>query len=284
MGFDLDDIGEFIEDVAKVPGKVVEAAGSMFDGPGGIAGIFVSGAAIYVGGPGALVPALVAGVAAKEGINALIASRGLTSEEKTIAEMVFGESIPYDKVRLTNLFHPQGRAFTIPNPAGQYLINLGHKFTDPLAPEEAYPERGQLLIHELTHAWQIHHEHFVPGLICEAIVLQVRNEFEDEIYNPGGGGNPWGDYNLEQQGTLIDHWYMGGCREDHPYYRYVLEINGKKPEALRTMSARGIANRKFGVRQEFSIRRQFPLYKSTLELFSKWNGSLRKSLIGLRGI
>ena len=92
MGF-LDGVGDFIEDVTSVPGDLVEAAASLYDGPGGVVGIFVSGALLYVGGVGALVPAVTTGVRVTKGINSLIKTRPLSSEEATLADMVFGKSL-----------------------------------------------------------------------------------------------------------------------------------------------------------------------------------------------
>lgn len=283
MPFDIDDIGEFIEDVADIPGDMVEAASSLFDGPGGVAGIFVSGAALFVGGPAALVPAIIAGVAVTEGVNALIKTRQLSAEERTLAEMVFGNSLPpHDKIILTNLGHPQGRAFVIPNAAGECLVNLGEAYNDPIRHTSKYPEHGQLLIHELTHTWQIHHSSFVPGLICEGIINQIRNEFEEGIYNPGDGDRAWSEYNLEQQAAIVDHWYHGWgeapCSTGTRFYHHILgTVNGgTPPPAVQTLSVRTMARRKFGTEGGFSIQARFPRHMTGPR-------SLRKSLIGLRG-
>jgi hypothetical protein len=284
MGFGIDDIGEFIEDVANVPGDLVEAATSLFDGPGGVAGIFVSGATLFVGGPAALVPAIIAGVVVTEGVNALIKTRQLSPEERTLAEMVFGNSLPpHDKIILTNLGHPQGRAFVVPNAAGECLVNLGNAYNDPIRhTPDAYPEHGQLLIHELTHTWQIHHSSFVPGLICEGIINQIRNEFEEGIYNPGDGERAWSEYNLEQQATIVDRWYRGWdtepCSTESRVYHHILgTVNGgTPPPAVQTLSVRTMARRKFGTEGGFSVQARFPRHMTGPR-------SLRKSLIGLRG-
>lgn len=278
----LDGIGKLFDDVADIPGDLVDAAASMFDGPGGVAGIFVSGTVLWVGGPGALVQAFIAGAAVTEGVNALIKTRHLSPEERTLAEMVFGGSLPaQDRIILTNLDHPQGRAFTIPNPDGQCLINLGPAYGDPIRfTNKAYPEQGQLLIHELTHVWQIHHSTFVPGLICDGAFNQIKNELEEGVYNPGDGQQSWQSYNLEQQATIVDLWYRGwsgpACSEQSPVYHHIRDtINGgTPPPAVQTMSVRNVAMRKFNLTGPFSVRTRFPRYK---------DGSLRKSLIGLRG-
>lgn len=279
----FDDIGQFFEDVADIPSDLVEAAVSLFDGPGGVAGIFMSGAVLWVGGPGALVQAFIAGGAVSEGVNALIKHRQLSPEERTLAEMVFGSSLPaQDKIILTNLDHPQGRAFTIPNAVGQSLVNLGPAYGDPIRfTNKAYPEQGQLLIHELAHVWQIHHHTFTPGLICEGAFNQIKNELEKGVYNPGDGQQAWENYNLEQQATIVDLWYRGWdklpCSPDSAVYKHIQHTinSGAPPPAVQTMSVRELARRKYNQQGAFSVRDRFPRYK---------NGSLRKSMIGLRGL
>lgn len=287
MGFGLDDIGKFFEDVTGVVGDVVAAGASLFDGPGGVIGVFTSGAALFVGGPGALVPAIVAGVAVTEGVNALIKTRRLSAEERTLAEMVFGRNLPYDRILLTNLCHPQGRAFVIPNAAGECLVNLGHAYHDPIRhTSPGYSEYGQMLIHELTHTWQIHHSSFMPGLICEGIVNQVKHEIEGAeggVYSPGDGKRGWSEYNLEQQATIVDRWYCGWwgpgpcSAKSHVYPSHIRDAlnGGVAPPVVQPLSVRTVARRKFGTEGGFSVQTRFPRY-------GQGSRSLRKSLIGLR--
>ena len=289
----LDDIGDTIESIVEAPGDLVEAAASFFDGPGGVAGIFVSGATFLVGGPQALVPAVIAGIGATEGANALIKTRKLSPEERMLAEFVFGDTLPpYDRIILTNFIGLGNRAFVMPNTAGEYLVNLGGDYDDPIRSSHD-PEYGQLLIHELTHVWQIHHNSFVPGLICEGILNQSRYIILDkDVYNPGAGKKDWSTFNLEQQAKIVDLWYggylpvgkqkvtrfVGGpCSTSHPFYHYVVQVNGDvPPPAVGTLSVRAVAKRKFGAEGEFSIHARFPRYTSGVR-------SLRRSLIGLRG-
>lgn len=291
MSFGLDDIGEFFESLPSIPGDLVDAATSLFDGPGGVVGIFVSGTTLLVGGPMAMIPALISGVALTEAVNLLIKTREMNAEERTLAELVFGNSLPPNhKIKLTNLSGLDGRAFTIPNAAGEYLVNLGGSCDDPIRSRH-YPENGQLLIHELAHVWQMHHHKFKPGLICEGILNQSRYTLGEDVYTPETGQD-WENYNLEQQATLIDLWYAGymkkknenrvfripgieGCSMDHPFYQYVLQVNGgAPPPAVQALSIRTITRRKFGIESNLTVRSRFPLHKA---------GSLRRSLIGLRG-
>jgi hypothetical protein len=265
------------------PEKLVEAGASLFSGPGGVAGIFVTAGGFLVGGgtPEALVAATIAGAGVSQGVNAFIETRKLSAEERTLAEMIYGSSLPpHDKIILTNLKHPEGRAFTILNPAGECLINLGEAYNDPIRyTAAAYPEYGQLLIHELGHVWQIHHSSFLPGLICDGILNQVQYEMGKDVYNPGDGEKNWSEYNLEQQATIVDRWYKGWdvepCSKKSHVYRHILGINeGKEPPVVQELSVSKVAQSKFGVSTGFSVRNRFPLYK---------DGSIRFSLIGLHG-
>lgn len=284
MGF-LDNVGNFFEDVSEIPGDIVEAGASLFDGPGGVAGIFVSGGVLLVGGPGHFVTAFVAGVVTTEIVNAMIKTRTMSSEERTVAEMVFGNTLPpYDKVIITNLNGIGGRAFVMPNPAGEFLINIGSGYDDPLRYTKGnYPEYGQLLIHELTHVWQAHHASFLPSLLCHAIVTQIENEFEEGVYNPGDGKKSWSDYNTEQQSTIVDRWYRGWdktpCSTESDLYPHIVGVinKGNPPPAVQTLSMRAISTRKYGTHENLSVEANLPRHGYI------GTRSIRKNLIGLKG-
>ena len=220
------------DDIADVAGEIfnaieegVEDAGqALFEGPGGLVGVVVAGASLYVQGPGALIPAIVAGSGATSVVNELIAHRPLTPEERDLARSVFEESLPTqdDRIILTNIAGIGGRAFTCPNISGEILINLGSAYADPLGgTSPAYPARGQLLVHELAHAWQIEHSSFVPGLVCAGIANQVRDTVDDGVYDIGEAAEQWSAYNLEQQATIVDRWFGEGRSATHRLFRYI---------------------------------------------------------------
>jgi hypothetical protein len=73
----------------------------------------------------------------------------------------------------------------------------------------AYPTAGQLLVHELTHAWQIAHASFLPGFICQGIVNQTNYTVGQNVYIYGPPGPPWGSFNLEGEGAIVDQWFAG---------------------------------------------------------------------------
>jgi hypothetical protein len=223
---DIEDIGEDIVDAAgDVVEGVVDAGSNLFEGGNQLLGIVAAGAALYVSGPGALIPAFIAGSVAGE---LLIKQRHMTDAERAFAESVFGATLPSnDRIVLTNLTGIGGREFVCPNAIGQAIVNLGDAYGDPVnAQNSRYPMPGKVFVHELTHVWQINNSSFVPGLVCEGI----GNQLAGADYKPGDSGKPWGEYNLEQQGTIVDEWFapagrgpqgFRGMRPEHPFYRYV---------------------------------------------------------------
>ena len=183
----------------------------------------------------------------------------MTPDEQRFVDTVFhGTLPPFEDIILTNLTGIGGTAFVCPNGRGQILVNIGRvnnqgdsAYDDPrsFADEEGgpYPSAGKLLIHELVHAWQIEHTNFVPGLVCEGI----GNQLTGQPYEPGAAARPWGDYNLEQQATIVDEWYAptsrGGAYSRfasmhrlHPFYRYVCkDVRGEPMLPTGAMASSG---------------------------------------------
>ncbi len=207
-------------------------AGKLFGnlGLGGTFGV-LAGVVVFAIGGGVVV-AVVAGVAAGLVTNALIKQRGLSSEEVQFAGQVFAGSLPVDRIVLTNMAGLGGRAFTMPGVDGKIYLNLGDGYNNPLVyTNKAYPRGGQVLIHELTHAWQIAHGSFIPGLVCAGIVNQANFIFGQSVYVYGPPGPPFGDFNLEAQGAIVDQWFGGNATAvvpnrnpmdpNDPYFGYI---------------------------------------------------------------
>ena len=147
-----------------------------------LAGVTVAGGILLVFGPSAIIPALVAGTATA--LLTDIQFRPMNQDEINLAFRVFKDTLPIERIVLTNLYNPTNtangflaREFTIPGIAdGKILVNMGKNFEHTLEPDvqqnvrgTSYQSAGQVLIHELTHAWQIHHSSFLPGLLCKAL-------------------------------------------------------------------------------------------------------------------
>ncbi len=184
--------------IGAVIGMTAEATGwlGLNLGPGGTIGViagalvFAVGAATGLGAAQALILGTVAGAATAAIANQLIRSRPINPEEIALARKVFGNHLPYDQIQLTNLSGIGGRAFTAPGVDGKTYCNLGLALDNTLGadPSRAYPNAGELLIHELTHAWQIARNGFIPGFVCSGVVNQTAYVMGDNVYAYGPPG------------------------------------------------------------------------------------------------
>jgi hypothetical protein len=212
-------------------GSELQQAGVSLPGLGGVVGLAIVGGSVFIFGPSAIVPASIIGVAAGAIVDSMVKLRRLTEDEIAFARQVFGSSLDFPRVRLTNLSGLGGRAFTAPTLDGTILVNIGNSIDSPItAVFPNYPAPGQILIHELTHAWQIQHaslaDGFVPGLMCQGILNQT---VVSKPYEYGPPGQPWSSFNLEAQGAIVDQWFGGNGRQsppgmnlDSPYFGYII--------------------------------------------------------------
>ncbi|MFG3191069.1 serine/threonine-protein kinase [Streptomyces omiyaensis] len=194
--------------------RLGEAAHEPWPFPGLPAGVTIASGVLLVFGPAAIVPALAAGVA----VEALVDHRPLSTEEEAFAVKVFGPTLPpREQIILTNISGLDDRAFVVPGAGGSYLVNLGDHFDDPMAPRGKYRQRGQMLIHELTHVWQAKRWP-ATTYFCQGVT--------ESTYEPGGDpGRPWSAYGIEQQATIVDRWYAadpgfltGEFQKPHPNF------------------------------------------------------------------
>jgi len=219
--------------ICLVIGSELGDAGVSVPGLGGVVGLGIVGGSLFIWGPLAIGPAILIGVAAGAVVDSMVKIRRLTTDEENFAKRVFGDSIDFEHVRLTNLSGIGTRPFTFPTVDNTILINIGNSFDAPKdAVFDSYPFPGQLLIHELTHVWQIQHgslkDGYVPGWLCRGIV--------DGEYTPAASGAAWSSYGVEAQGSIADRWFGGNkgskkadagspesipMSEDSEYFRYI---------------------------------------------------------------
>ena len=198
--------------ICLVIGSELGDAGVDVPGMGGVVGLGIVAGSLFIWGPLAIGPAIILGVAAGAVVDAMVKIRRLSPSEEDVARDVFGDSLDFDRIRLTNLSGIDTRPFTIPTVDNTILINIGNSFDSPAtAVFLNKPVEGQLLIHELTHAWQIQHASletgYVPGWLCEGIREQV---FIGTVaYNYGPPGPPWSSFHLEAQAHMVDEWFAG---------------------------------------------------------------------------
>ncbi len=170
--------------------------------------------------------------------------RNLTQAEKIIGESVFKTSIKYDSVLIADYFlpgndvpvtvmHPNTKTIPIlgtPVVTGFYYViywgvdvyrgsveRLGESFTNTL-------------IHELTHVWQ--GQHGVPfGYMVKSLLAQgkaiVQYGKRGEAYSYDQNYKNWRDYNVEQQGNIVEDWFNpkeGKQTTSDPRFPYIEKV------------------------------------------------------------
>ena len=199
-------------------GSELGEAGVDVPGLGGVVGLGIVAGSLYIWGPLAIGPAIILGVAAGAIVDSMVKIRRLRPEEEDFARDVFGGSLDFDRIRLTNLSGMSTRPFTIPTVDNTILVNLGNSFDTPTTAVFPGKVPGQLLIHELTHAWQIQHasleDGYVPGWLCEGIGEQVLQG--SAAYNYGPPGPPWRSFGVEAQAHMVDEWFAGTGQQTPP--------------------------------------------------------------------
>ena len=236
------DVAEFVL-VAETAGSAISIClimgselgnlGVDVPGLGGVVGLGIVAGSLFIWGPLAIGPAILLGVAAGAVIDALVKIRRLTVEERAFANQVFGDSIDYDRIRLTNLLGLGSRQFTVPTVDNTILINMGDgpAFDDPInAVGSSYPAPGQIFIHELTHAWQIEHSTvengYVPGYLCRGLSAQSEGH---AAYHYGDGNVAWTSLGVEAQASIVDQWFGGNGQQSPKHGSEPLPMNLNSP-------------------------------------------------------
>lgn len=223
------------------------ATGSLEPGAVALEGV------LWMAGPSNSLLAIAAGAIAEVGHR----FRELHQEEYDFAKAtVFGDTLPpREKILLTDTVGTRGssgypRPFTVPGVRDKILINMGEEgFDDPLAfgvndvaHKQGRPNqnvaRGEIFIHELVHAWQIHRTAFSVSLLLDALSAQWSNETGGHPYEYGPAGPVFADLGIEQQAQIVCDWYgrhvnwaqTSGYQAtgldtqtalNDPYYRYI---------------------------------------------------------------
>lgn len=162
------------------------------------AGLLIAGGTIALLGPGMLIPGLVAAYA----VGSTISCRHLNEEEKAVARIVFDNTLPFDRIWLTDLKMPNDpdRAFCTFQPDGAILVNLGDDFAEPIK----FDGRKVTLIHELVHAWQCVYAGVDPEMIWQLATNPIVGA---SVYKFEYAGERWEDMNLEAQASAVATWF-----------------------------------------------------------------------------
>jgi len=186
-------------------------------GVGGLAGVVAAAGGAFIFGPSVIVPAFVAGSLAGE---LAIRHREAETHEREFAEKVFGATLPWNRIRLTNLAGINDRKFVCPNADNLILVNLGDFFDNPTGKHQRdNPVDGHLFIHELVHAWQVEHLALDTTYLWRGII----DKLTGEDYDYGLPDQPFSGLGLEQQASLVEEWFSGTT--NHALFKW----SGRKP-------------------------------------------------------
>jgi hypothetical protein len=189
--------------VLVIGSELGSATGANIIRPGTLAGTIVVGGMVFIYGPGILFPAIVAGIAVGAVVEGDIGFRSLRAEEREFATKIFGSTIPFERIRVTNL-SKDGRAFVFPNLDGSILMNMNDHYDDPVhKPRRDTNIPGQTFVHEFVHVWQIENSSFMPGFICEGI--QSSGDYDYD--SPSWYEKAWSEFGIEEQATIVAEWY-----------------------------------------------------------------------------
>jgi hypothetical protein len=155
-----------------------------------------------------------------------MASRELKGLEQAEARKVFQNSLFFGRIEISDGLGISDRPWTSCG-LWTYTVHLG-----PEGYKDALQQRpiwwAGVLIHELTHVWQGQN-----GLIgfafmlksvgcqCKAILTQPDSSYAYRYDWRELGKKQWGDYNVEQQASIVEDWYRNGLKETDPRFPYI---------------------------------------------------------------
>jgi hypothetical protein len=155
------------------------------------------------------------------------AERLLTDDEKNLARQVFEETLPYGSIYLSNGLGLQRRAYTIPHPLhiGSYVIHIGKDIYKDATDSSnvMFDQTGDaIFIHELTHVWQGVNQRWAFGYIFNSLYHQAKDrKHAYDVKASDIGTKDWKYFNAEQQGQIVEAWYVAGMLEADPAFKYI---------------------------------------------------------------
>ena len=164
------------------------------------------------------------------------AERLLTDAEKNLARTVFEETVPYEKVYLSNGRGLGKRAYTIPHPLhlGSFVIHIGPDiFRDATDPSNImFDQTGDsVFIHEMTHVWQGVNRSTAFDYIVDSLYNQIHSgSHAYDLDQAEVGTKRWDKFNAEQQAMIVQNWYVGGRLESDAAFIYIRDnIRARNP-------------------------------------------------------
>ena len=173
-------------------------------------------------------------------------TRSLKPKEIELAKDVFGYNMPdWGQIGITDGLgkgdtvwtHPREAVPFLSQSTYKYFINFGDASQLDLSVDgvslstyvSGYgsDQVDDVFMHEMTHVWQYSREG-ASWVNIAARCVYAQNIGAGYGFTPG---DPWNDYNLEQQASIVETWNRRQRKEDdvlYPYIYYIIRSEGRK--------------------------------------------------------
>jgi hypothetical protein len=172
--------------------------------------------------------------------------RELTTPEKNLARKVFLETIPYNRVKISNQLGMNDCPW-MQEDSSVFILNMGPLAFPDVTVSTAMPHNGktvkQVFVHELTHVWQAFNEDkWVFTRSLAGVICTLGGAFGDNYDTSKGLKEGWGwdDFSVEQQASLVDQWFKGGMLRTGPRWHYIDNVIQKRRRIFKPMEFKGI--------------------------------------------
>src|SRR3954463_1554941 len=146
--------------------------------------------------------------------------RALSAPEKAVEQRVFGNTIKWDQVRISDGSGVGGSIFTNAGIGDDTIYVTKNNY-------QAVPH--QTLVHELTHVWQATNDGITGwGYKVSSLVHQGYHMARGSGRNAAYTYNPellgvigWGAFPAEEQAQIVEDWFASGEKTSEPAFRYI---------------------------------------------------------------
>lgn len=134
-----------------------------------------------------------------------MALRPLTAGERKLAEKIFGTSIAYDDVQISDKpglpFQPMHVTMVV----GNVMYTNGTYLDDYT--RGSHLDRAHF-VHEMTHVWQVQNNLFNQIVAVTELQLKHKFNYAAAYYYTLDAANDLTTYGLEQQASIIEEYYL----------------------------------------------------------------------------
>lgn len=153
-------------------------------------------------------------------------SRLLSGPEKAIATTVFGLTLPdWNRILIDDGLGYDDRPYTLDGPPGFYILHVGPVCYPNCASTIVWmgSRIDATFVHEMTHVWQYAHNSFVK--LSSLWGQTVGDGYSYTL------GSDWDAYNVEQQASIVEDWYVGGMLTTASAFPYIRDTLRAIPAA-----------------------------------------------------